>query len=123
MNQLDETVKELREKLAKAGATFLLVYAAPNVLTDTVDTRITSNSSQQGVRAILNYILRPTGEALKLLAHGFEQSARAAVGIGNAALDQARDEQAFATAAKSMFEAIRPHMTVVGWDTEQTKPS
>lgn len=123
MSDIDNTVRELRTKLAQQGVTFLLVYAAPNPLTNTVDTKITSNSSRQGVQAILTYILRPTKDALARLATELEAGARAGAGMTPEALDKVRDDGAFLAAAKLLFEGLRPLLTIVGWEAEQPQPS
>jgi len=123
MSQLDETVHKLRAELAKNGATFLLIYAVPNILTNNIDAKITSNSSRQGMQAILTYILRPTSAALTHVATELEASARASVGMTPELLDKIRDDGAFLAAAKVLFEELRPLLTIVGWDVEQPQPS
>ena len=122
MTELDNAVLELRQKLAAAGAKFLLIYTTANPITDKIDTRITSNSDKGGVRAILTYILRPTKAALGLFAQALESSARAALGASVEAIDAAKDGGAFTTAAAALFESARPQLTIVGWD-EETQPS
>lgn len=123
MSAIDTTIRELRAKLAREGATFLIIYAEPNPLTNTVDTKITSNSSRSGVQAILTYILRPTSAALARLAAELEAGARAGAGMTPEALDKVRDDGAFLAAAKLLFEGLRPLLTIVGWEAEQQPPS
>jgi len=125
MTKLEETVAEFRQKLADQGATFFIVYSVKNLLTDNIDTRISSNSTQFGIRAILGAILRPTEQAIKLVAHALEAGARA-VAMGRAAtdaIDQVRDSGAFITAAKILFEQLRPFYTIMGWETEKPQQS
>jgi hypothetical protein len=118
MTELDKTVAEFRDKLHDQGATFLLVYAVKNVITDTFDTRITSNSNQFGIRTILAAILRPTEHAIGLVAKALEDSARAAVSVLPQAIDAAVGDGAFSRAAMALFAEIRPHLTIAGWEKE-----
>jgi hypothetical protein len=123
MNKLDQIVAEYRQKLADAGAAFLLVYSTKNVITDTYDTRITSNSSQIGIRAILASIMRPTPRAIELLARELEAGARASLGMESAVIDKAVSEGAFSNAAKVLFEQLRPHFTIAGWEQPKAAQS
>jgi hypothetical protein len=123
MTDLDKTVAELRTKLARAGARFPLIYSDKNHLTQMIDTKITSNSSPEGVRAILTYILRPTKEATALLTQALVDTAKAAVGGTPEAIDKAIEELAFLEGAKALLERMRPHFTIVGWEDEKLQPS
>jgi NAD/NADP transhydrogenase alpha subunit len=121
MTKLDETIAEFRQKLTDQGVTFFIVYSVKNFLTDNIDTRISSNSTQFGIRAILGAILRPTEQAIELVAHELEAGARAAA-AGKAttdAIDKAKDDGAFLAAAKILFEQLRPFYTIMGWETEK----
>jgi hypothetical protein len=123
MTELDKTVAELRAKLARAGSRFLLVYTDKNHLKQTIDTRVTSNSSPEGVRAILTYIIRPTQEATALLAKTLIDVAKASAGVTPESIDKAVAELAFSEAAKVVFEKLRPLLTIVGWENEKPQPS
>ena len=123
MTQLEKTVAEVRAKLARTGAKFLLIYTDTNHLTQRVDTRMTSNSSPEGVRAILSYIIRPTQGATALLAQALVDTAKASAGSTLEVIDKAAAELAFSEAAKVVFEKLRPHLTIVGWEEEKPQPS
>lgn len=123
-NEIEQLVVEYKDKLDKAGATFLLVYAYKNPISDQNVCQIVSNSGKEGIRAILHAILQPTKTGLELIAQALTSSAMAAVGVLPAALIEAQAAGAFATAARNLFEALRPHWTIKGWEKETlVKPS
>lgn len=121
MTKLEEIVAEFRNKLSDCGSKFLLVYTEDNLVTEKQDCRITSNSSQQGVRAILTFLLRPTDEAITVIQRALEDVARASGGILPSAINEAIEAGTFHTAAGALFEQIRTRLTLVGW--EQLTPS
>ena len=123
MTKLEQAVAEAREKLTDAGATFLLVYSVENKLTETYDTRITSNSSQTGIRAILAAILRPCTKAVEIVAEGLEGAAFASHAVSLAALEQAKKAGDFVAGAKLLLDTLRPWYTIAGWADDSEKPS
>lgn len=118
MINLEEVINQFRAGLAKQDVTFLLVYSYKNLIADTYDTKIASNSSQQGVRAILSAILRPTAKATAMIAQALEDCARASVGILPEAIDRAQSAGTFVGAATALFEQLRPYFTIAGWERE-----
>jgi hypothetical protein len=130
MTKLEETIAEFRQKLADQGVTFFIVYSVKNLLTENIDTRISSNSTQFGIRAILGAILRPTERAIELVARELEAGARAVLSFDGeteavkvSTIDKARDSGAFLAAAKILFEQLRPFYTIMGWETEKPQQS
>ena len=123
MTKLDEAIAKFRDELTAEGATFLLVYTVKNVLTDSLDTRITSNSSQFGIRAILAAIMRPTEKAVALVTKALAESALAATEATTDAIEAALAEGAFEAGAKILFEQLRPFYTIAGWETEKPQQS
>jgi hypothetical protein len=117
--EIEAIVEEFRAKLAAQGATFLLVYSAGvsnGAEATEYETKITSNSSQAGVRAILAAIWRPTNRAVALAAKALEDTARASVGVTLGALACAARDGAFTSAATQLFEQLRPFYTIHGWE-------
>lgn len=119
MTKLEETVAMFRQTLSNCGSSFLLIYTEESSLTQTLDCRITANIKQEGVRAIMNFLMRPTHEAVALTELALESSARAACGISESVIEQAAQEGAFRTAAVSLLDQLRKHYTVAGWDQPQ----
>jgi hypothetical protein len=122
--EIEKLINEYKEKLHAAGAAFLVVYAYKHPLTGANICQISSDSSKQGIRAILHSILEPTREARNLLARAFHDTANAACGTLRAAIDKAAGEGAFTKTADNLFEMLRPYWTIKGWEKDETqKPS
>jgi hypothetical protein len=126
MTKLEEIVAEFRQKLTDHGVTFFMVYSMKNLLTDNIDTWVSSNSPNRfGIQAILGVILRPTERAIELVACELEAGARAAASreVTINVIDKARDDGAFLAAAKILFEQLQPFYTITGWETEKPQQS
>lgn len=122
--EIEKLIAEYRKKLHDAGAAFLIIYAYKNPITDANVCQISSDSSQQGIRAILHSILEPTKEARNLLARAFHDTAVAACGTIRGAIDKATEDGVFTKTADNLFEMLRPYWTIKGWEKdEQQKPS
>jgi hypothetical protein len=134
--EIEALIAEYREKLDKAGATFLLVYAYKRtsgiLVTPNKETvaeqdvcQISSNSSKEGIRAILHAILTPTKETVELMARAFHTTAVAAIDVTKGALDAAHRAGVFREAALGLLNHMRPHWTIKGWEADkpQTPPS
>ena len=118
MPKLNEIVAEFQQQLSTQNTTFLLVYTRENAVSGTMDAQIVANAGQLGIKTVLAGIIRPTSHAVALVAKALEDSARAASGILPKAIDEAADDGAFKRAATTLFEALRPHFTLVGWGKE-----
>jgi hypothetical protein len=123
MTKLEQTIAEVREKLSNVDTTFLLIYSVENKLTESYDTRITSNSSQTGIRAILAAILQPCEKAIEIVAEGLEGAAFASQDVSLATLEQAKKDGEFIAAAKLLLDVLRPWYTIAGWTDDPKKPS
>ena len=117
MINLDQVIAEFRNKLADHNVTFLLVYSVQNPLTETIDTRITSNSNQLGIRAILACIWRPTEQAVNFLARALKDIAYASRDTTVQALDDADAKGVFQDSARIVLEGMRGSYSVAGWET------
>jgi hypothetical protein len=129
---IEKLVAEYKEKLDKAGATFLLVYAykqlggvllSPNQTTVASKDvcQISSNSSKEGIRAILHAILTPTKETVDLMAKAFHTTVVAAVGVTETALTAANKAGVFHEAARNLLDHMRPHWTIKGWENDKPR--
>jgi hypothetical protein len=117
--QIEDLVDEYKNKLSAAGAKIFLVYAYKEPFTDENVCKISSNADKQGIRAILHAILMPTKEALALVAQALYASASASTSTMQSAIDKAQTDGAFLTAAKSLFEHLRPYWTIKGWENDK----
>lgn len=122
MNNVETIVARFREEMQIADSKFFLAYTVVNPLNDEVGVKLTSNSSQEGIRAILSAILRPTGKALDLLAQEIAGSARAGMDLKEAEITQLLAEGRFREGAKVLFEQLRMLYTIVGWEDDVMKP-
>jgi hypothetical protein len=120
-NETEQLVIEYKDKLDKAGATFLLVYAYKNPISDQNVCQISSNSSKEGIRAILHAILMPTKETVDLMTKAFFDLAVSTIGITETAIAGAHCAGVFHEAARSLLAQMRPHWTIKGW--ENGKPA
>jgi hypothetical protein len=118
--KIEDLIAEYKEKLDEAGATFLLVYAYKTLVAQQDVCQISSNSSKEGIRAILHAILMPTREGLALLERALYSSASAATNTLQMAIDAAQRTGAFADAAKNLFEQLRPYWTIRGWENDKS---
>ena len=59
-------VGEFRKDMAERHSTFFIVYTDVDKTTGAVLTKVTSNSTQEGISAILSLLLEPTEEAVKV---------------------------------------------------------
>lgn len=118
--QIEDLVDEYKNKLSAAGAKIFLVYAYKEFLTDADVCKISSNADRQGIRAILHAILQPTKEGIALIAQALYASASASTNVLQVAIDKAQTDGTFLTAAKNLFEHLRPYWTIKGW--EEDKP-
>lgn len=122
--EIQKLINEFKAKLQEANIAMLLVYAWKDPITNQDRCQIASDAGQQGIRAILHAILRLTDEGTLVLARAFEDVARAASGVHTAALDKAAKAGAFLQSAKGVFQSLRPHWTIDGWeDDERQIPS
>ena len=117
--EIEDLVDEYKSKLSAAGAKMLLVYAYKSVITDENICKISSNADKQGIRAILHAILMPTKEAIDLIAKAMYETATSAAGVLQVAIDKTRDSGAFSEVAKNLFEMLRPHWTIKGWENDK----
>lgn len=122
MNNVETIVARFREEMQIAGSKFFLAYTVVDPLNDEVGVKLTSNSSQEGIRAILSAILRPTGKALDLLARELAGSARAGMDFEEKEIIQALATGSFHAGAKLLFEQLRMLYTIVGWEDDAMKP-
>jgi hypothetical protein len=121
MTPLQEIIAIFRDQLAARGSKFLLIYTEENPIAETLDCRVTSNSNREGVRAIMSFLMRPTPEALDLIAQALQDTALSGVDVLPMAIETAAAEGAFAEAAKVLFDELRGHLTIAGW--EQPTPN
>jgi hypothetical protein len=130
--EIEALIAEYREKLDKAGATFLLVYAYKQPGSGLVAAdgktpadrnvcQISSNSSKEGIRAILHAILIPTKETVELMAKAFHTTAVAAIDVTTGALDTAHHSGVFHDAARGLLNHLRPHWTIKGWENDKSE--
>jgi len=120
-NEIEALVIEYKEKLDKAGATFLLVYAYKTLVAQQDVCQISSNSGKEGIRAILHAILEPTKAGLSVIAQAFHGVAIASIDVAKTALDRAHEDGVFHDAAKTLLDRLRPHWTIKGWETDKLK--
>jgi hypothetical protein len=66
--KIAKAVRIFRKELAEKSSTFFLVYTDVDVITNQILTKVTSNSTPEGISAILSLLLEPTEQAIKLLA-------------------------------------------------------
>jgi hypothetical protein len=123
MTDLDRAIAAFRDTLTDHQVTFLLVYSVQNPLTQTIDTRITSNSNQLGIRAIMACICRPTREALILLSCALYDTARAACNTTADSIDKAAREGTFEEGAEIILEKLRGFWTIAGWERPDSENS
>lgn len=121
----ESLIRQFSQAMSQRGVKILLVHAETNPETDQIETKITSNSTINGVQQIMAAIWRPTVEAQKILAHELEGSARASLELVNypasasyarTALDKAVADGAFLRAARLLFAQLQPHYTIAGWE-------
>jgi hypothetical protein len=65
--QIAKAVREFRKALAERSSTFFLVYTDVDVRTNQILTKVTSNSTPEGISAILGLLLEPTEKAIAFL--------------------------------------------------------
>jgi hypothetical protein len=65
--KIAKTVRAFRAALAQEHSTFFLVYTDSDLATGAVRTMVTSNSTTEGISAILGLLLEPTDAAVDLL--------------------------------------------------------
>lgn len=118
MNQVEKIVAEARDKLTAAGSRFFMAYTVHNPLSGEPAVKLTSNSTREGISAILSAFLRLTPHGLKCLAAELANGARAAVGMAAKDIDGIAAQGNFLGAARVLFEALRPYFTIAGWETE-----
>lgn len=117
--EIQKLINEFKAKLQEANIAMLLVYAWKDPLTNQDRCQIASDAGQQGIRAILHAILRLTAEGERVLAKAFEEVARAASGVHVGALDKAAKAGAFLQSARGVFQALRQHWTIDGWEDDE----
>jgi len=65
--QIAKVVRICRKELAQRSSTFFLVYTDVDTETHRILTKATSNSTPEGISAILHLLLQPTAEAVNVL--------------------------------------------------------
>ncbi len=127
MTKLQRIVADFRDQLATHGSRFLLVYTEENSITETLDCRVTSNSDRAGVCAIMRFLMRPTPEALALIAQALKDTALASADILPDAIEIAAKEGVFKESADTLFTQLRGLLTIAGWENatpnEQPTPN
>lgn len=116
MTKLQNIVADFRDQLAAHGSKFLLVYTEENSITDTLDCRVTSNSDRAGICAIMRFLMRPTPEALALIAQALKDTALASTDILPDAIEIAAKEGLFTESADVLFTRLRGLLTIAGWE-------
>ena len=136
MNDINITteslIRQFSQAMSQRGVKILLVHAETNHDTNQIETKLTSNSTIEGVQQIMAAIWRPTAEAQKILAHELEGSARATLELAGdtkdnadleitvdyvkVALDKLVADGAFLRAAGLLFAQLQPHYTIAGWE-------
>jgi hypothetical protein len=66
--KIAKAVRAFRKELAEKSSTFFLVYTDVDVCTNQILTKVTSNSTPEGISAILSLLLEPTEAAAEMLA-------------------------------------------------------
>lgn len=106
----EQVIARLRKEMAGAGITFFMVYCFPDVVADTFYTKVTSNSTREGITAILSTILQPTDAAVQLLVAAFARQAQA--------LASQTDVQLDTDAARHLLEELCKRFTLHGWEKD-----
>lgn len=123
MKTLAQAIAEFRQTLSDHQSRFLLVYTEKNMIAETLDCHVTSNSDQAGVRAIMSFLMRPSPETIALAAKALEDVARASAGLLPGAIEEATAAGVFTDAAKVLFEKMRGTYTITGWENREPKKS
>lgn len=121
MTKIDEIVARFRNELDAAGSKFFMAYTVPSLHQDEVSVKLTSNSSREGIQAILAAFLRPTKAAVDLLAKELAGSARAGMDLKEDEIVGLVASGKFTDGAKLLFEQLRMLYTIAGWESEFTK--
>jgi hypothetical protein len=66
--KIAKAVRTFRKELAEKSSTFFLVYTDVDMDTNQILTKVTSNSTPEGISAILSLLLEPTEAAITFLA-------------------------------------------------------
>lgn len=70
--QIAKIVRAVRKELASRSSTFVLIYTDVDLNTNEILTKVTSNSTPEGISAILSLLLEPTEEAVQWLQQTLE---------------------------------------------------
>jgi hypothetical protein len=119
MNRIEQIVAEARDKLTAAGSRFFMAYTIPHPMNlGETAVKLTSNSTREGISAILSAFLRLTPAGVQVMASELFSGARAAVGMAENEIVELATGGSFLGAARMLFEILRPHFTILGWETE-----
>ncbi len=119
---IEALIAKYRRELHAAGCSFFTVYAYKDEIEDKNECKITSNASQQGVRAILHAILQPTEEAVAMITKTLYEISASSCGQTRDFVDAEARSGTFHTVAVKLFEALRPHWTIKGWEKDKKPP-
>jgi hypothetical protein len=123
MTKADQLVAQFREEMSKLNSRCLIVFSDRDSITNEAVVKVTSNSTRRGVQMILASLLQPTKRAIEVLARELGLSAAAGAGMSKEDATQLALLPEFVRGAHALFEELRPHYTITGWDDEDLAPA